>query len=446
MEEKKVSKKCSKYYLYILITGLLFLLKSSILDLSELCLNIQKNIFGVEVVIKNHILMKLFLEYFGYIIYGGISLILVRKKIFKENDDKTKLLSGNTKFYIQKNSKTFRTLLIACCFFGIQLIVRNILSFFSIWMLDIFVFNIIFINYFMWYFLNTPIYKHQLYALIFNFSISLILLISASSIKYEGVSDFDNVNTIYGSYSYIVLFYVIYMILSALLSLSQVLQKKLMDFNFISPFTILFVIGLINSLFIFIAILITTNESCGEYLTKNNTCPISYQGYKNGDSFFDNFNIYISNMSDRLKNDKTSFYIEIFLVYPLYSLAWFLKNYYETLIVLYLNPNFVLLSDNIYYSTRKILLIISIPTDIRTYLRLFGEVVLIIGYLLYLEIFELKCFGLNKNTKKKITERGLRENILIDINLIDEDDEDHSQNRMGGRTEMINLEGYTFIV
>jgi len=156
--------------------------------------------------------------------------------------------------------------------------------------------------------------------------------------------------------------------------------------------------------------------------------------------------IFLLNMSDRLKNDKTSFYIEIFLVYPLYSLAWFLKNYYETLIVLYLNPNFVLLSDNIYYSTRKILLIISIPTDIRTYLRLFGEVVLIIGYLLYLEIFELKCFGLNKNTKKKITERGLRENILIDINLIDEDDEDHSQNRRGGRTEMINLEGYTFIV
>ena len=102
-------------------------------------------------------------------------------------------------------------------------------------MLDIFVFNIIFINYFMLYFLNTPIYKHQLYALIFNFSISLILLISASAIKYEGVSDFDNVNTIYGSYSYILLFYVIYMILSALLSLSQVLQKKLMDFNFIIP-------------------------------------------------------------------------------------------------------------------------------------------------------------------------------------------------------------------
>ena len=438
MEEKNDSKKCSRYYLYILITSLFFLLKSSILDLSELCLNVPKSIFGVEVVIKNHILMKLFLEYSGYIIYGGISLIIFRKKIFKENVDKNKLLLGNTKFFTKKNWKTIRMLLIACCFFGIQLIVRNILNFFSIWMLDIFVFNIIFINYFMRYFLNTPIYKHQLYALIFNFSISLILLISASAIKYEGVSDFDNVNAIYGNYSYILLFYLIYMILSALLSLSQVLQKKLMDFNFISPFTILFVIGLINILFIFIAILITTNESCGENLTKNNTCPISYQGYKNGDYFFDNFYIYISNMSDRLKSDKTSFYLEILLIYPLYSLAWFIKNYYEALIVLYLNPNFVLISDNIYYSIRKILLIISIPTDIRTYLRLFGEVILIIGYFLYLEIIVLKCFGLNINIKNKITERGFREINLIDINLIREDDEESSRSQESKQTEMIN--------
>ena len=115
-------------------------------------------------------------------------------------------------------------------------------------------------------------------------------------------------------------------------------------------------------------------------------------------------------------------------------------------ILLYLNPNFVLISDNIYYSTRKILLIISIPTDIRTYLRLFGEVVLIIGYFLYLEIIVLKWFGLNKNTKKKIFERGLTESISIDINLIEQDDEEPLQNQEGKETEMVNLGGYTFIV
>ena len=143
-------------------------------------------------------------------------------------------------------------------------------------------------------------------------------------------------------------------------------------------------------------------------------------------------------MSDRLKSDKTSFYLEILLIYPLYSLAWFIKNYYEALIVLYLNPNFVLISDNIYYSIRKILLIISIPTDIRTYLRLLGEVILIIGYFLYLEIIVLKCFGLNINIKNKITERGFREINLIDINLIREDDEESSRSQESKQTEMIN--------
>ena len=112
-------------------------------------------------------------------------------------------------------------------------------------------------------------------------------------------------------------------------------------------------------------------------------------------------------------------------------------------ISLYLNPNFVLISDNIYYSTRKILLIISIPTDIRTYLRLFGEVVLIIGYFLYLEIIVLKWFGLNKNTKKKIFERGLTESISIDINLIEQDDEEPLQNQEGKeKKEDKKLENY----
>ena len=70
-------------------------------------------------------------------------------------------------FKIQKRALIL--LLIACTFFAIQLIVRSILFFFNTWKLDMWIFNIIFINIFMKYIMNTPIYKHQLYFLVFIF-------------------------------------------------------------------------------------------------------------------------------------------------------------------------------------------------------------------------------------------------------------------------------------
>ena len=79
--------KCTFFYIYILLTALMFLLKTSILNLRELSFQTDKNIFGIETVIKNHGLMKLLLEYIGYIIYGAIFLKIFEKKIIfkKEN-------------------------------------------------------------------------------------------------------------------------------------------------------------------------------------------------------------------------------------------------------------------------------------------------------------------------------------------------------------------------
>ena len=57
-------------------------------------------------------------------------------------------------------------------------------------MLDLWIFNIIFISFFMKKKLNKRIYKHQLLSLGINFGVNLILLIVASSIKaVEGNSN-----------------------------------------------------------------------------------------------------------------------------------------------------------------------------------------------------------------------------------------------------------------
>ena len=79
---------CSFSYLYILFAALLFILKSSILSLRELSVNNDKNIFGIKPVLLNHGLMKLLVEYLGYIIYGLIFIVVFqKKKIFKKKDE-----------------------------------------------------------------------------------------------------------------------------------------------------------------------------------------------------------------------------------------------------------------------------------------------------------------------------------------------------------------------
>ena len=116
-------------------------------------------------------------------------------------------------------------MLIACCLFAIQLIIRSIMSFLNLWMLDLWIFNIIFIPVFMKKIKKIDIYKHQLYSLIVIFFINLALLISASFINdSKGHSDFSNVSDNFGTYS-IIFFYLVFLVLSALICLSKIKKK-----------------------------------------------------------------------------------------------------------------------------------------------------------------------------------------------------------------------------
>ena len=132
---------CLPSYIYILFTILLFFLKNSILSLGELSFNTERNIFGIEPVIKKYGLMKLLVEYFGYIIYGGIFIFISRKnKIFKKKENENS--KSNNEFIFEERTlplKSVKLLLITCCLFSIQLIIRNILNFLRLWMLDLWI-------------------------------------------------------------------------------------------------------------------------------------------------------------------------------------------------------------------------------------------------------------------------------------------------------------------
>ena len=427
--------KCSKKYIYIFITALMFILKNCIISIGELSIQTQKNIFGIEVVLRNHPLMKLLLEYIGYIIFSIIFKFAFKNKSFNNSSNSITKKKTTTMDFILDNFQTLKLLLITCCFFAIQLIVRSILNSCGVWMLDMWIFNIIFIYIFIKYFLHKETYKHQFISLVSIFSINLIILIIASSINFNNGSDYDIVNDLYGNYLYVVLFYIIFIILSALLSSSQVMQKKLMEICYISPLTILLLIGIFSALFAIITIIITTNVSCNESLSKNKLCPVSHLDY-NENYYFDNFSIFLINLGEQFNNNKTSFFLEIFLVYPLYAFICFLKYFYETLVVLYLNPYYVLLSDEIFYCVKKIVSLSYNNKDIKTYLKLFGEIVAIIGYCFYLEIFIIKCWGLNANTRNSIARRS-----MVDFqDNQQESDEDSSEDSDKDNNKDINEE------
>ena len=420
---------CSFSYLYILFTIVFYFLKYCILSFSELSSKNRINIFGIEPVLTNHRLIMLLIEYLGYIIFGGLFLYLfrIRREIKKNNKEKIEENNHpkNIQLIFKKkhlSKKAIKILLIACFLFAIQLIIRGIMNFLSLGMLDLWIFNIIFISFFMKIILKVEIYKHQLYSLGINFFINFALLIASSSLKEDdGKSQYEKIADNFGNYFYIVLFYLVFLALSAMLCSSQVMQKHLMDVENESAFTILFIIGFFSAFFTIIALIMTTYIKCNEVLTDKKLCWLSGE---DNIYYFDSFKIYKNNMSKQYQVNKSAFFIEIFLVYPLYSLACYLKYYSETMIVYHLNPNYVLISDNVYFSVKTIIALMNDKAGKGSILMLIGDIISLIAYLFYLEIIILKCCNMHFNTRISINERSISEGLDIGLDKDDEDDED----------------------
>ena len=190
-----------------------------------------------------------------------------------------------------------------------------------------------------------------------------------------------------------------------------------MDFEYISPFKILFIIGIFSTFFTLITLIITTKVKCNGNLIRKKLCS-SVRDDNNKDYYFDSFIIFGNNLKDQFNTNKSHFFIEIFLVYPLYSLACYLKYFFETLIVYHLNPNYVLISDTIYF--------------------------------IYLEIIQFGCCDMNFNTRIRIRERSKTESIGINDEDDEEDEDDDENNDTNNNkkdnlikkeNEMVNMEG-----
>ena len=272
--------------------------------------------------------------------------------------------------------------------------------------------------------------KHQKYSMIFIIvSVTILLLISSflpstnhDDVKETKIKDnntYQSIKYITGNnYSFIFIFF-IFCLLSCLLSYQRVQEKVLMDFYFLSPYRLIFFIGIFGFIITSMILTVTTNLKCVEdqnYIKEH--CYISRKKNNKTEYYYDNFVIYFEELKKNINSYK--FYLEIILIPPIYMVINFLEFSCEILTIYYLNPNFVLLRDNIYYGTSRLLFFLfNLHKNYMHYMTLtqfilleLAEILAIIGYAVYLEIIELRFCGLDKDIKKNIIKRGFRETPL----------------------------------
>jgi hypothetical protein len=297
------------------------------------------------------------------------------------------------------------------------------------------------------------IYSHQYLALLIIFFIGGALFVACLFEKTDYTSENETIWEAFDINFYMIfVFIIIYFLSSICLCYGTILQKKLMDFKFVSPYKIIFIKGILGIIFSAILIAISTYIPCKEnhivnivesnidikinkiilsedsnsnLFSNNNSsskAPPLFEcvdGY-DGDTYFDNFFSYL-NTTKNLE-DKRDKYFELYLYIPLYCIFHFIYNILLILVNKILSPTHCLIVDSLY---RIIHIPIQLVQNIHIkdnsegffyefiiqplstkILRISAYIISIIGYCIYLEIIELKCCELNKNIIKNIRKRA----------------------------------------
>ena len=188
--------------------------------------------------------------------------------------------------------------------------------------------------------------------------------------------------------------------------------KVLMNYKFFSPYKVCYIFGLINMIIILIVLFIISGIEC---LKGNDLCTVK----ENRSLYFDNIYIIFKNMN--------IFQIFILLLMSiclgaLKLLINLIINYYTVFHI------FVFLQNNGLSDTINQEIINQTNPFIQLTIAI-SHLIDFIFSLVFLEILEFKCFGLNKNYKENIKKRVEEENRISsgENNNVDEnEDQDNS--------------------
>ena len=294
------------------------------------------------------------------------------------------------------------------------------------------------------------IYRHQMFAIIFNLFICLLfrlphfVLSLKDRVNNNKLEDKKSLFEI--SNWYVVLGLIIYVIIITIRAYLYTKIKWFMDLKYISSSKVLIYIGFIGTLVFSISCIIETNIKCSE---KINFCEVID---KANNTYIDNFYIYYQDLSEI--DDRSEIIYESCLI--LFGIICkFFALYYDMLIIKFLTPVHIIFYGPLYYFLIKLIVIFynRITTsyffngigedDKKNFFQFFfdisGNFIAIFGFLIYLEIIELKFCKLNYNLRKYIEKRSLddltQSNEYTGFNVEDEQSELGSKNTIASELE-----------
>ena len=384
--------KCSRFYLYILGSSLCKFLSSMILGFKDK----DMGLFGFSPVLYSYNSIQFLYTYIGYIIFG----ILIH---FFFNTKKKKYANKTMEIVIKKNQKliinprkTNLQLFLVCFCFTVYLELHKLLYNLGFQSLHFWTFETIFTFWLMKKYFVVDIYKHHKYSIIFIFLLSTIFLIISSLIPSEesGLNAYQEIVEKYGNYFYCFSTMIVLVVLTFGYSFSRSYSKILMQNKFVSTHILIIFIGITGLIISLISAII-----------------LYYINFEYEKNIIDYFNELKSCDRDY------KFYMEIFLVYPIYIFCRFMEINFEFLTIYYLNPIYDLIINNLSFLLIKIVsfIIYNFSDVINFLLSELSEIIGLLGYTVYLEIVELNFCGLSDDIKKIIISKAERESTILNI-------------------------------
>ena len=434
--------RCSKYLIFILGTVIFKTLNNFIFD-NQINPKSQSGIFGFEPVLSNHIYIQNLYKYISYIIGGCIFEYVLTKKsqTKKENISDTKSSEENLSHQAtmliyneqdEDDKKKNYEIIVVCLSYCISYEIISLLYLFKFDRIEIWTLEILFVLYFMKKYFKIKIYNFKKLALVIILVPITILLIISTVLPYsyhelpeeksEDLNAYEEIEAITGSKTYFIPISLLFITMTIFLSYSRVKSKVLMDLRYLSPYLIVFYIGIFGSILIFIMLVLVSIFKCSDGIA--DFCMIKDLNDEKI-LYIDNAIIYFRELGESGKR----MYIEIFLVIPFYLIIKFFEFTCEILVIYYFNPNYVLVRDNLYYGIIRLIFIIvnnkTFEQDISLTQFIIletSEVLSIFAYGIYLEIIELRFCKLDRYLKRNIIKRSEKEKRLKSMSVNDSND------------------------
>ena len=283
-------------------------------------------------------------------------------------------LYNSTKNIIKNNSnkkKYFYILMVALLDFS-----QKFLTFFypALFLENFWIFDSFLLLIFSFLILKSKIYSHHLFSLI------MIIIIGIALIAIN-INNDDN----------IFMKIIITLLTEILFSLEQVVCKLAVNIRYTSPYEVCFYVGFFELIINSILLLIFTNVSAygGQYMNITS------------EEHIDDYNVYKENydLGEAMIFILSMFGRCIFILAGFITLDYF-TPLHIVLILIIGEISFLFHDDN----------------NWKLYLKIFFFICLMFFVLIFVEIIELNIFGLQKNTKKNITQRSDSEEIKAALN------------------------------